>query len=562
MPFDPDAFLAEKKKTIRAKSPEVEAEYESINPAVKSIVAAAPGALTITSGRRSPEQNSAVGGVPGSRHTYGDAVDVRETLDPETQKYFEDKGLKVIPESDHTHIQANEGFVPKDSFDPDAFLNDSPSPKSIQSSWKDNSLLGLGSGMTRQIPGTNLLGGAVNSQIAQPVADFANYLQTGEAKRTPAMESFKEGYSNTKNQVEDISKRNPVSSTFGSMIAAIPEYTYGMGALGTGGKLAARLFKGAATGLGVGQGARGFELDPAGNAIDASLGAAGELGGAAVDKFVEAIPGARARLFNRALGTTPKDIEAGKNVGKDLVDMGGMMGTEESLYKKASEGLRTSEDKLQKILQNTDTPIDRSIVQKDLEDLFTKFDRRPLSKNDSDVTFDLIDEFVNKYSDVNNASQANQLKREIYEMLGDRPFIAETVPGKKDALKTMARGLKKSVEAVAPETKGINQELKTFGRVRDLLDKKIARTESGIGSSTGEMIKKGMTGGAGYAAAGPAGAAFTLGGRAAADSVLANTASAQGLKYLQKLLEEAAKQGISPRAIGPVGSSIIGGSRR
>jgi len=293
-----DEELLALRPKVNFKNESVKNEYSGINPNGKYLLENVPEPITTTSGLRSFEENAAVGGVPNSKHLTGDAADIRYDFGPETKKYLEESGAKLVPEGDHLHIQNfPEIKNPLANISDEELLSMRNGPTqhaAPQETLRDNPVLGFGAGLLKEAPGTYTMGGLVESQFSKPIENALQYMKTGEIADPSPVESFKQGYKTLKRQTEDVTNRNPISSTAGQVFASIPEYVIGMKALGgvdpaLKGWEALKLAmgKGALVNSIIGQGARGYEVDPLGTLIDAGAGAAGEAAGAALGKGYE-----------------------------------------------------------------------------------------------------------------------------------------------------------------------------------------------------------------------------------------------------------------------------------
>lgn len=372
-------------------------------------------------------------------------------------------------------------------------------------------------------------------------------------------------------------------------------------------------------------------------------------------------------LMNRALGVTPAEIKAGKDLGREALERG-LKGTNKSLLQKAEAGIEVSEDALQKALDDagkikrkpnrvytpdskasyyssgeeqlkndpfkikkiiTETPIsnsrevakeinptitikqeklfpflpDNMVVENEIqnplslvpESLLPREERgftgtiknilnneekypnhfsvkvknvAPLPNNKiinkktlidnlektkeilkggelNDSHIATIDELIGKiksdpkYQDL-TPSKANEIKRAIYKQIGDRAYLLNNPPEKKAILKSLASGLRESIEKTTPEAKALNEEIGFNARLKKKIVDKMAKQEAKGPFNVGRIVKDTIAGGIGAALLGPAGGLGATVLREAGGGTLGQTVSAHALNNLSKKLEEKA----------------------
>lgn len=275
--------------------------------------------------------------------------------------------------------------------------------------------------------------------------------------------------------------------------------------------------------------------------LDFALGAGGELIGAGVNKIGDLLKSTAPKLMNSVLKTPLKDLKQGKDIGKELVERG-MFGTEKGLLNKAEEGLTSNEGTLQKLLTGSNKNIDKNVVVKELKGLKNFYEQVPGRTAEVEAINSKIADF-NKMGDI-TPSKANEIKRAIYD-LRQKSYGKDIVPIQADTEKTMARGLKKAVEGVVPESKNLNKELQFYGQLRKLISDNMAKGEKGgIPLSVKDLL---MGGGVGYV--NPAvGGGLTL-GKALLNTTPGGTTAAIGMKKIGELLKRLKLQKVAAPAL-------------
>ncbi len=100
---------------IRVKDEQVRKSFAKLRKELQNDTRSFPGSMTLTSAFRTAEDNDAAGGVKGSRHLTGEALDIRVNGESEEnianiKKHFADKGYKVLRHTvpnggDHIHVE-------------------------------------------------------------------------------------------------------------------------------------------------------------------------------------------------------------------------------------------------------------------------------------------------------------------------------------------------------------------------------------------------------------------------------------------------------------------------
>jgi len=303
------------------------------------------------------------------------------------------------------------------------------------------------------------------------------------------------------------------------------------GSAGAGAKKGVELMKavlrGGTAGAGVGQ-LSGSEAKDA--PMDAALGAGFE---AILPALGIVLPWAGQKMrdvapsiVNKMLNVPIKDLVAGKNLGKEVVERG-IVGTERGLAKRAASKLNENDELLQGLLEKASIPKKPGIdvtsgIVEDIaaspNQLDNKFIVEELRKNKGQFQgqpnrageFKRVERMIEQYAKETplTFAEANEVKRGIYRRNANA-YSRDINPVKTEIDTSVARGIKKGIEAKIPEAKKINEELSFYGRLSDALEKKAAKAEKGgggvnlkdlVGSTAAGAILGPQAGGAAFLA--------------------------------------------------------------
>lgn len=280
-------------KGPRFKDESVKQEYSGLEAVPKAILA--ESTARVTSGKRTPETNKAVGGVPTSFHLTGKAFDLGkdESALPVIEK-AKNYGYKVLDEGDHYHFQPQKGgkinysALSKSELEQLAFDGPPPIPQQAAQEKKpelmgapEASLRGAASavpfsgtisGALRTIPAFRAMAQVLGGNLEQAPKEY----EKGFFGFDPSQ--FSRGRETFNVQEQRAAREQPEAYTLTKLAAELPQYIAGGEALkaipalsGTG--MLPAMGRGAISNLGVSQ---VHDFDPMAAPIQVATGLAGE----------------------------------------------------------------------------------------------------------------------------------------------------------------------------------------------------------------------------------------------------------------------------------------------
>lgn len=289
---------------------------------------------------------------------------------------------------------------------------------------------------------------------------------------------------------------------------------------------------------------------------------AGLLTGKLIEGFLSKAPDVANKLMNSVLKPSTKVLKKSPNLGVDAAREG-LYGTKNSILNKAEDLITTQENRLQSILQGSDAQVNLGGLKVRLNSLADEMIDKTDKSAVREVLNDILESTGNK--DVIPVSEANMIKRKIYNKLKDSVYGTTQIPSKSNAYKSAGNYFKTSIEGALPDEPigELNRSIQVAGRVRNAMQDVIARSEKRnvVGLSDlmyGLLGAYGGHGGAGNMFMNAIG--LPLAARALGSSSLkSGLAAGLGSQAFQDILAEGTKA-VSPLVKGSIASSVRGKS--
>ena len=246
---------------------------------------------------------------------------------------------------------------------------------------------------------------------------------------------------------------------------------------------------------------------------------------------------APSKLYDTAIKPTLDESRkaikyGGKTLGQELIDRG-IAGGDKKILNKSLERINQSEDALQNILKKSTEKISRDDIKKYLDPIIKAKNETPGLSSEVEK----IDKVLNEFPKELTLSQANKVKRNLYNALRDVSFkLDPSLSTTKEAMKGMAKGIKSEIEKKTggDVVKKLNQDLSVYGRAHDRVVDKLARAERNNLLGLGDLI----TGTVGFGGGGISGGIGLAVLRRVAGSTAFKTNSALVLDKIGKAIDK------------------------
>lgn len=206
---------------------------------------------------------------------------------------------------------------------------------------------------------------------------------------------------------------------------------------------------------------------------DAALAVGGEfLGGAVVPKMVsEKLPNV---IGNKILDTTnpllEKEIRTGaEKAGTKLLESELDSGTRESLLNQSNVKVSQLEKQISGLVNSAQGTINKNDVVHGVEELVKELAVPGIYPGDVRRAQKVITNFLESQPDQMPIQLANSIKRQIYDMLGDKGYLTNTPSTIISAQKYLANGIKRAIEKVVPEISALNSAQGKYLNFREML---------------------------------------------------------------------------------------------
>ena len=187
------------------------------------------------------------------------------------------------------------------------------------------------------------------------------------------------------------------------------------------------------------------------------------------------IPKVANRMMLSVLKPGREVIKRNPNLGLEAAEAG-ITGSRSGMISKADDLIEGGETALKASLKGNPGTVDAVKIASELESL-----KRPFLNVGDDASAQAIQEVQDNLIKKGSITleEANQLKRDFYKVVKDTQFgkgVGE-IASKQSARKQAAYGLKKGIEQVVPEVKGINKKIGTAVTSKEALENAMANSQ-------------------------------------------------------------------------------------